>query len=87
LCSVEEQKGLAYQLKGLSVPHFGDQWCTDWGTIATKLALKTLIARQTWAEPSPESLPLGAFMFGQGARHSENLYLIYNMNNIADYAN
>jgi len=36
LCSVEEQKGLAYQLKGLSVPHFGDHWCTDWGTIATK---------------------------------------------------
>jgi len=29
---------------------------------------------RAWAEPSPESLPLGGFMFMQGARHSENLY-------------
>jgi len=34
------------------------------------------------AEPSPESLPLGAFMFVEGARHSENLFLIHNMNSI-----
>jgi len=29
---------------------------------------------RAWAEPSPESLPLGAIMFVQGARHSENLF-------------
>jgi len=35
-----------------------------------------------WAEPSPESLPLVAFMFVQGARYSENLFLIHNKNSI-----
>jgi len=28
------------------------------------------------------SLPLGAFMFVQGARDSENIFLIHNMNSI-----
>jgi len=28
------------------------------------------------AEPSPESLQLGDFMFVQGGRHSENLYVM-----------
>jgi len=37
---------------------------------------------RAWAEPSPESLPLGAFIFVQGARHSENLFLIQKMNSI-----
>jgi len=37
---------------------------------------------RAWAKPSLESLPLGAFMFVQEARHSENLYLIHNMNSI-----
>jgi len=32
---------------------------------------------RTWAEPSPESLPLGAFVFVQGDRGSENLFLIH----------
>jgi len=35
-----------------------------------------------WAEPSPESFPLEAFMFVQGDRHSENVFLIHNTNNI-----
>jgi len=35
---------------------------------------------RVWAEPSPDSLPLGGFMFVEGARHSENIYLINNMN-------
>jgi len=30
---------------------------------------------RVWAEPSPESLPLGTFMFVQRGRHSETLYL------------
>ena len=37
---------------------------------------------RAWAAPSPESLPLRTFMFVQGARHSENLILIHNMNSI-----
>jgi len=37
---------------------------------------------RAWAEPSPGSLPLGAFMFVQGARHYENLYWIHNRNSI-----
>jgi len=36
----------------------------------------------TWAEPSPESLPLGAFTFVQGARQSEDLFLIQSMNSL-----
>jgi len=35
---------------------------------------------RVWAEPSPECLTLGAFVFVQGARYSENVYLIHNMN-------
>jgi len=37
---------------------------------------------RAWAEPSPGGHPLGAFVFVQGARHSENLYLIHNMDSI-----
>jgi len=38
---------------------------------------------RTWADPSRESLPLGAFIFVQGARHSEILFLIHNIHVMA----
>ena len=38
-----------------------------------------------WAEPTPENPPFGGFLCVQGARHSEYLFLIHDMNNICRF--
>jgi len=61
----------------LSTTKFGGAQ-KDLGVTAPKFPLVSA----DLGEPSPESLPLGAFTFVQRARHSENLFFIHNMNSI-----